>query len=871
MAIKFKIKKSNVTVMETKEESFTPIKLEITDIPKQTPSIYYTLNDAKEDIKEDQILISTPKIVDGSPTSKKVFMLKNKNKIISFLKQNPDRSLFEVYHQYPFKMCYDFDHDKTETSLDFEAYTKLVTDFIGSVFNDRDLAISGNTTDKKHSLHLVSSTYTINNDGDLNHIKNIIKFCHENIKHEDGIKLLRDFDDSIYKLNGSMKMIYQSKIGQNRYQEPLNNTSSDFINTHFITSNIQKDAVSISSHTIDGLEQLKDKQKMTDQKMETYTKPNVTEVMDMLNIIDVKYLDNYGDWSKIVLSAKKENVDFVYMCYISSKSLSFDGNQYSNFDDFLERYNPHSINEKLAELWNQSNNPMTYGSIKHYAKLSNLNKYDEIVKKYKPETDIFLSVEDLSSSFLIAEKIKPLLTHIKFYGKYWYVYTNTSGLWGVLKDINYQVISVLYKQINKQIQKLTYQNENVSKELIDINLKIISKMSSCLNKIDTKSFCSQLTSHLKMILLDSEIKDKLDSNKGYLAFKNGVLNLKTLEFRNGFKETDYLTKTLKYEYNPSHNKKNEEFVLSTLKKILNNKQEHLEYYLSVLGYSLIGDPEKEKSLYYLIGNKGNNGKTLVLDVLTDIMPEYVSKIDSRLLDLKYTKKHKIISGIIGKRIIWGDEFSKSVQVDAVMLKLIADGKDLDNEVLFGTTESIKIKSKLFIVSNHTPTMDADGGVSNRYKQIEFGSHFGDYKNDDYENLRFKKDVYLADKLKERYGLDIINILCRYASMYYMEGLKPVPDEFKIATNDTLEMNNFFQNWFNDNCDVGLNFQVSKAELLDSTSLSFKELKDELKRMDYKYNRDLRGFSKYQGKFPKGGFVGFKLSVKDDFIDDDELN
>lgn len=870
MKIVFKsvIKKSEPIVMETKE-TFTPIKLEIKDIPKQTTTIYYTLNDAKEAITDNvnEVILSTSKLED--PT-KKVFLIKNKNKLTNFLKNNPDRSIFEVFHQYPFKMCYDFDHKKTETSLNFEDYTKLVEDFIGTIFNDHDLSISGSTSETKHSLHLVSPNYTINNDSDLNHIKNIIRFCHDNISGGDGSMLLEDFDDSIYKKNGSMKMIYQTKHGENRFQEPLNNTNSDFISNHFITCDIPSDAVSISTHTIDGLEQVKNTQVALDQKMAEYKKPSDTEIMEYLDIIDVKYLDNYGDWSKIVLSAKSAEVDFVYMCYISAKSLSYDGNTYADFDDFLDRYNPHSINKTLEDLWNQSNNPMTLGSIKHYAKLSNEAEYKKIKSKYKPESSIFLSLEDLKSPYNIAHIIKPVLTHLKYCSGLWYSYNSKSGLWKMTKDCNYFIIEALYKQINKQIKDLVHKNEACSHEERDANLKTISKLSASLNKIDSKSICSQITGHLKHLLEHVNFDKQLDILKNRIAFKNGVYDLRTKTFRLGFQLEDYLTTCLNIVYNPERDTQKEAFVLSTLKKILNNNDEHLAYYLSVMGYSLIGDPEKEKSIYYLIGNKGNNGKTLILDVLTHIMPQYVSKIDSKLLDCKYTKKHKIINGIKSKRIIWGDEFAKSTQIDIETLKVIADGKPLPNEVMFGTSEDINLQGKLFIVSNHTPSMVADGGVSNRYRQIEFNSHFGDYV-DDYVKLRFKKDVYLADKLKEHYANDIINLLMDYASMYYTEGLKPMPEEFRIATQETLELNNHFQTWFNENCEVSPNFKISKDELLNNIDMTFKELKDELKRIDFKYNKDLRGFDKLNGKYPKGGFIGFRIIPRDDFIDEDELN
>ena len=35
-------------------------------------------------------------------------------------------------------------------------------------------------------------------------------------------------------------------------------------------------------------------------------------------------------------------------------------------------------------------------------------------------------------------------------------------------------------------------------------------------------------------------------------------------------------------------------IKSALKKILNSNEEHLDYYLSILGYSMIGEPDLEK-------------------------------------------------------------------------------------------------------------------------------------------------------------------------------------------------------------------------------------------------------------------------------------
>ena len=64
----------------------------------------------------------------------------------------------------------------------------------------------------------------------------------------------------------------------------------------------------------------------------------------------------------------------------------------------------------------------------------------------------------------------------------------------------------------------------------------------------------------------------------------------------------------------------------------------MDYYLGVLGQELLGDAELEKALYFCVGVGGNNGKTLILEALSDVMPNYVSKIERKHLK-KDIQKH----------------------------------------------------------------------------------------------------------------------------------------------------------------------------------------------------------------------------------------
>ena len=67
----------------------------------------------------------------------------------------------------------------------------------------------------------------------------------------------------------------------------------------------------------------------------------------------------------------------------------------------------------------------------------------------------------------------------------------------------------------------------------------------------------------------------------------------------------------------------------------------------------------------------------------------------------------------GKRLVWLDEFGKK-KANSELMKEIGDGLSIENEVMYGTSESINIMFKLFTLTNNMPKIK-DVAVYNRYK------------------------------------------------------------------------------------------------------------------------------------------------------------
>jgi len=291
-------------------------------------------------------------------------------------------------------------------------------------------------------------------------------------------------------------------------------------------------------------------------------------------------------------------------------------------------------------------------------------------------------------------------------------------------------------------------------------------------------------------------------------------------------------------------------------KICNANHSHLEYYLRVLGQSITGDAEMEKALYFMVGIGGNNGKTLILEALQDIMPNYVAEIDRKTFEKGYTKAHKHLKNLVGKRIAYVEEMSNKEQ-DINMLKQLGDGKKIKNEIMYGTDETINVLCKMFFLSNCQANLKVDGGIGNRYRQICHNSSFQpQYKEDNIEKLQFKQNRELAGLLKDKYKHALIQLLMDYAYEYTIDNVINIPEEFEEAIKNTLDMNDEVKCWFDDNCEYGDDFKCMKQELEGHLNKPFRDIQTEIQRItNIKYDRFLRNKDK------RGGFKGFRIKVE----------
>ena len=478
----------------------------------------------------------------------------------------------------------------------------------------------------------------------------------------------------------------------------------------------------------------------------------------------------------------------------------------------------------------------------------------------------------------------------------WY-YTDKNNIWLQTKYANdYLIVTTIQLYIKKLEEKYWNEYNNITlndntdnesdtdsdddtdkednKAKRKRKKKEIDEINRFYNSVGKSSYISQTVKYLRTLLTDNDFHNKLDNTGGKIVFKDGIFDLKMDKFNYGFRKEDYISFTLGINYEPNYDAEKMKKLREILKQILNWNDEHLEYYLSVIGYAFTGDSHLEKSIYYIVdgtGGKGDNGKTFMFDILKHIFPEYVKQTDPSLLEEANTKTHKQLPVLNNARIVWADEGTKK-KLNASLMKKIGDGKDINTTVMYGNAKDFKVTYKMFVCSNHLPKIDKnEEAVYNRYKQIQFCSHFdrtGIIEQDDYEALEFIADPTLSDKLKKEYVNEIIGIVLEYAVKYYKNGIPKIPQHFIEAVNKTKNENNEFAKWFHSRFvsmvgkNISLDYIVEVYGVNDDKE-GRKMVLEEMKGLHIKYNKDLVGFGtkEVEGKTVKikGGFEGYAIN------------
>jgi phage/plasmid-associated DNA primase len=588
---------------------------------------------------------------------------------------------------------------------------------------------------------------------------------------------------------------------------------------------------------------------------------------------------------------KNDKVDWTIYFKIGS-TLAHNGYDYKVFDDWCKLSKDYNKTQDNCYDWNgwvESRENMSVGMIVNLLK-NKPTEYEAYKEKYLKIPDPKITLKQTEILLDIVKYLRPFLyKFIRYTNKKWYVFNEHTTLWEVKPNIQSVVVGYIHKLCDNEIKTMEKTIKTMTINIQpdndddsddeddkkDENKKIkkikkdLKKWESAKSKIEKGR--NTLQTYCEVELLDNMFYEKLDRHMGFIAFEDCLYHIETgtdtpLSYDN------YLTKTLPYPYQKG-NEKDKTELREILKKICNYDEAFLEYYLSVLGYSLTGYAHKEQNFWVFYGSNGSNGKSKPFEILNKILGSYCVCGNTKMLQEGTNKEHKSIPSVASSYIAYFNELPKENKINNALVKNWRDGAEIQNEVMFGTEATIKINSKMFIITNHKLNFGKDGGMNRSLIQLEFKSRFEDnLEEEDYDNLYFKKDKDLNGKI-ELMKYSFLELLLEYGKKYLTEGkLVEQPAEVKEATNELIMKNDTFLEWLDSYFVFEPNRNVMLCEMtekyMETTSTTFKYDDDVRKHI----LQEMRRIGRYQfdrlkkkGDLKRGAFKNIRFKTQNELI------
>lgn len=727
---------------------------------------------------------------------KRFFELYNKA-----LQENTNLHIVEVHKEYG-PIIIDIDIEQKEDSriynlesikLVLKTYLKIINKYIDTSELDYNIYVTEKETPTKKNTNFKDGFHCIFPDlcilPELQYLirYEVVKEFKEN-NYFKNFKILNDYDDIFDKavieqtgwlLYGSKKPDKSPYLLTYIFDENLNEIDKKFIydlpRKLSIRNNDEEDILNPKISDSDIKELLKKYNIQKKQKKKGIRRHNILsqEILDklrgriniingkeikefgLLDILNPKRADNYQDW--IQLGWTLHNIDNIELLEdwidFSSKSKKFD-----------------NTGNECERLWDGfKNENKGIGSIIYWAKIDNPDKYNEWLKK---QEDKYIGKGISGNSADVAEVI-------------FQIKRNNYKCASIKNSTWYEFKNNIWKEIDSGVTIMNYMNDELSDKFQDkcnfFNTELLNKLANNTikqddeeyNKLKEKIASSNKVSNL---LLDINFKEKimkelknkfydekffklLDENKNLIGFKNGVYDLKNLNFRPGLPE-DYISLSTNIEY-IEYNENNKLF--KQVEKFFSDiqpEEEMKNYVLNFFADCLQGHLQSEQ--FNIWTGCGANGKSLAIQLFQESMGDYSTNISITLLTNKRASSNAAspeLAKCKGIRFVVFQEPENDDKIHVGHMKELTGGDKISARRLYKEPVDFYPQFKTLLTCNKLPFIPSnDGGTWRRLKVVPFEIEF--VENPKLEHQR-KRDNRLKEELinwKEAFMSILINRL-----------------------------------------------------------------------------------------------------------------
>jgi putative DNA primase/helicase len=299
---------------------------------------------------------------------------------------------------------------------------------------------------------------------------------------------------------------------------------------------------------------------------------------------------------------------------------------------------------------------------------------------------------------------------------------------------------------------------------------------------------SRLNAMVSLAESESEIvlsAKLLDADPWLLGVQNGVIELKTGEFRTGRRE-DFITKQAGVWYDP--NARCPEW-LKFFDTITGGNAALKSYIQRMTGYALTGSVREEVA--FVLYGTGNNGKSTFRESVHNLFGDYALASDASLLIERKTPggATEEIARLAGRRFVAVNETKENDQLHEARVKFITSQDTITARNLYSHFFDFFPTHKTFVTTNHKPIIrETDEGLWRRLHLVPF-------------TVTISRDAVEKDFRERRLMPEMAGILnwaIEGALAYLNEGLSP-PAAVQAATGEYRHDMDVVGQWLEERC------------------------------------------------------------------------
>ena len=300
-------------------------------------------------------------------------------------------------------------------------------------------------------------------------------------------------------------------------------------------------------------------------------------------------------------------------------------------------------------------------------------------------------------------------------------------------------------------------------------------------------------------------ESEMDKSPWLLNCLNGTVDLRTGKLL-PHNPRHFITKLVRVEYDP---KVRSPLWEDTVRKVTieyGQKDAPVADFLQRwFGYCATGETREQKFVVHY--GLGANGKSTILDTISEVLNDYAGTAAPGLLMSKGNERHPTeIADLFGRRMVTAQESSEGGVLREDFVKQATGGDRLKARYMRADFFEFAPTHKLQMLTNHKPVIKGqDGGIWRRVLLVPYRARFGSTEDVKAGRATWVRDTRTVELLKGEL-MGVLTWIVEGARLWHERGLMP-PDVISAASREYQSEQDRVKQFCDEMCEMGAGLEV----------------------------------------------------------------